>query len=181
MNPSQIDHRPALPSDVPFVVDSWADSYRTSYAAGPTPMPLYQRHMRETLAWLFQHRAPEVLIAFSPEGGDKDIYGWLCLERGITAPQSVREAGRYVTRVMPIGVVVHYVYTKECYRKLNIARYLFRIAGIDLQSAWLFSAKTAASERITKRLAPHARFNPLLPRFPKTQTQDGNEALADHL
>lgn len=164
----ELDHRPALPRDAAFVVDSWSDSYRTSYAAGLSPMPLYQKHIRESLAWLFTERKPQVLIAYRPDGTGYDIYGWICFERGLTAPQQVREGGKFVTRVMPIGVVVHYLYVKEAYRRLGIARYLFKVAGIDLRSDWIFSCKTAASERITKRLAPHARWNPLLARFPNT-------------
>jgi GNAT superfamily N-acetyltransferase len=92
------------------------------------------------------------------------------------APQRIREGGRYVTRTMPLGPVVHYLYVKEPFRRIGVASYLMRTAGVDLKADWSFTHKTAASTRITKRLAPQATYNPLLARFDKTQTQEALNA-----
>jgi GNAT superfamily N-acetyltransferase len=136
-------------------------------------MHLYQRQTRERLAWLVDDHKPEITIAHPPDDGS-EIIGWICVERGIVAPCKVRDGGRYVQRVMPIGPVVHYLYIREPYRRLGAARFLMRVSGVDLASDWAFSHKTAASERITKRLCPHARFNPHYSRFPKSQTQEAS-------
>jgi GNAT superfamily N-acetyltransferase len=129
-------------------------------------MHLYQRQTRDRLAWLVDDHKPEITVAHPPDDGT-EIIGWICIERGIVAPRKVRERGRYVKRVMPIGPVVHYLFVREAYRRLGAARYLMRISGVDLASEWEFSHKTAASERITKVLAPFSRFNPNHARFPK--------------
>lgn len=109
--------RAATPGDVPFIVDTWARSYRDALAAlaGASDLDelpgragqaltdaLYVR-IRATV-----QRVP-VLVAVSPE-----------------APEAV--LGYVVQEVGPRGPSVHYVYVAHPVRRLGVARGLLEVA-----------------------------------------------------
>jgi GNAT superfamily N-acetyltransferase len=165
--------RPAEPDDLPFIADSYAHSYRASHWAGTVPMHVWQRVARESFAWLLEEHEPMVLVAGEPKG--PDLYGWIAVQRGLVAPQRVRDGGRWQTRTLPLGPIVHYVYVKEAYRRIGVARSLLRSAGVDPQSEVLMTHKTAAGVRALKDRSLSWRFNPLLARFPRKGAADATQ------
>lgn len=111
-----------------LVFDTWLNSYRRSHFRGPWPTDIYYRSGREAIERLVGPGArwgARTLIAFSPEDEPpNDVYGWICVESGFDRP------------------VMHYVYTKEPYRKNGVARYLREQAGIALDSVFYFTHRT---------------------------------------
>jgi hypothetical protein len=177
-----IAFRPAAPSDIPSIVESWVESYRNSYSAGVIPMHQYQRTMRDAIGWLLQERGGvEVTVACHPEG---DIYGWIAVESGLVAPTRtrVREQGRWSwqNRMQPLPTVIHYVYVQSAFRRVGMLKRLLKAAHLDLAGEWICTAKTPTWSRVVHALAPHidlrTRFNPLLARFPR---QDAKEAVIE--
>ena len=104
-------------TDEALVFDTWLNSYRRSHFRGPFPTDIYLRSQRETIQRLVGPAArwgTRTLMAFDPEdaGTRFDIYGYIVVEDGFDHP------------------VMHYVYTKEGYRKHGVARYLREVAGL---------------------------------------------------
>lgn len=169
-----LSSRPAEPSDYPYISESYAESYRMSHWAGAIPMPLWDGVARESLAWLLRTHQPTVTVAHGPEG---DLYGWIAVQRGLMLTQRVRDAGRWVTRRMPMPPVVHYLYVGEPYRRMGIGKFLLAAAGVDIRGEFVTTHKTKMSSRLLSGRAGW-RHNPLLARFePRKAEEATREAL----
>lgn len=97
----KILYRPAKPSDVPFIFDSWLRSWRDLPWSGTIPNNLYADTQRSCIEQLLA-RGARIEVAH-PEGRDDHILGWACTE---------------VTR--DGFAVLHYLYVKDPYITLSI-------------------------------------------------------------
>ena len=105
----------------------------------------------------------EVLVAHHPDG---DLYGWLALEHDVSIPEHSRVSGRWVDRLVPAGCpLVHYVYVKQPYRRLGIAKALLKEAGLDPRDKFFYTCKTAVVSHLD---LPCAKWMPLIARYPKS-------------
>jgi hypothetical protein len=146
---SNIAYRRATAADMAFVVDSLLDSFRTSHAAGLIAMGDWKVVMTRQVALLFARPGVEIHVAYHPGDTDHiaDVYGWLALERSPPTP------------------MVLYAYTKQAYRRLGIARSLFKAAGLEPTGPWEYAAKTGLVTKLLPKM-PNAKWNPLRARFP---------------
>lgn len=166
------------PEDTAFVIDTWVETFRNTYAAGVVPMKFYQADYRKYVATLLADREPDVLIAYdaAAEVAGAELLGYLVFETSATFP-----AGR---RMKTVGPIVHYCYVKEYVRERGLARALFAAAKIDQHGDFVFTFKPTEHDRKPdakkwKDTIPRARWNPLIARYPKTTTpteQTTNEA-----
>lgn len=169
MNNEVLAFREATELDLPFVVSSWVDSYRTAHAAGMIPMPLYERMMRECVAWVLSRPGMKIWVAYRP-GEDPelktDLYGWLAVESDVMTPVRVRKDGKWTEELVPAGLpLVHYCFTKQAYRRLGIARALLTAAGVPSGKPFLYACKTALVSQLP--LPGGSRWTPLIARYPK--------------
>lgn len=95
-----VQYRPAKPSDIPFVMDSWLNSWRVSPWAGCIPNNYYYKVTRAAIEQLII-RGAKLEIACKESDPDK-ILGWVCSE--LTGPDTV----------------IHYLYVKEGYLPFDI-------------------------------------------------------------
>lgn len=99
--------RPAQPDDIPFIYASWLKSYRAdSHVGASVPKGLFFDHYKLVLdRILLDGKA----LVMSPVGEPSTILGYLVYEPGI----------------------VHYAFVKEHWRRLGIAKQLYRAAFGD--------------------------------------------------
>ena len=111
--------------EVPFVVDSWARSFRDSPWAGCLSNEHYQEAQRATINDLLA-RGVHVCVAI-PQQGDRRVCAFVAYE----APD-----------------VIHYVYTKQKFRKMGLADALIEFTAIKRGR---FTFRTPASEFLLRR------------------------------
>jgi hypothetical protein len=92
-----VTYRMAKPSDVPFILDSWMKSWRTSPWAGTIRNDMYYEVQRSTIEGLIARGADFLLV--TPASREDHILGWICYEH------------------MDDMDVVHYIYVKDPYVK----------------------------------------------------------------
>lgn len=98
-----IHFRPAVESDIGFILRTWLDSYRDSPFVKQLPIEVYEQVQKEAIMQLISSN--QVLIACVPE--DHDILiGFICYNN-TNAPTTV-----------------HYVYVKFNYRNAGVAQML---------------------------------------------------------
>lgn len=93
--------RDANSEDVGFVFNSWLRSYRNAQMVRGVSNTIYYNEHHKILERIV--KTARVIIACDPEDSTK-IYGYACAE--------------FIDSIF----VIHYVYVKELYRKLGIAR-----------------------------------------------------------
>jgi len=155
-----IRYRPAVASDVQFIIRTWIQSYKGAHGAGILSIDEFEvpcecgrpvRYdfsavMEVTLARLLQRPGLTTWVAHNPrERPPHDLYGYLVSETGANLPRYVfggeeqpRLEVKYATEPM-----VHFVFVKHLYRKMGIARALFQVAGIDPAEPFLYTCKTS--------------------------------------
>lgn len=172
--------------DVALVVDSWVESYRTAHAAGLIPNCIVPDHatsctctwnsvMRTFVQWVLQRPSVEVWVAFHPsEPEGSDLYGWLALERQVPVPVRYHDPTRpgkekWHEKLEPSPLpLVHYVFVKQAYRELGIARRMMRAAGIFPGDHFLYTCKTGVVSKLgDSTYGTNARWMPLLARHPR--------------
>ncbi len=146
-SPLALRIRAGIPADVPLVTNSWLRSFRFS---------AWARDMSNRTYYFYHHRVLEellprstVLVAVSPEDPDA-IYGWCCAE------------------VVDTAVVIHYVYVKESYRRLGVARALVKtLLDAERPPLVLYTHQTKASREVAPRYRwvfdPYLLFTKLSP------------------
>lgn len=139
------DTRVPTPQDIPFIVDTWLESFRLAHAAGPIPMDMYRKTYREVIARLLTGNAPGVqakcLVVFNTEIPNQ-IAGYVVYEDHLEIPS------------------VHYVFTRHWIRRAGLARFLLGEAGIDTKRPFVYGFKS----RIAAELVKHwtgAKFDPI--------------------
>lgn len=167
---SNLAFRQAAESDLPFIIGSWCDSYRDAHAAGPIPMPEYDETMSKWLRnWYLKRPGVQVWVAYHP-GEDSesraDIYAWCAVEHGVKLPRRIRVDGRFKTVLEEVTEpLVLYVYTKQPYRRLGVAKALLKRAGCDVSQPFLYGFKTGVVKDIN--LFKNGRWQPLVIRHLK--------------
>jgi hypothetical protein len=147
--------RAAKASDSAFILDAWVESFRESHSAGVIPMPMYRRVYKEAIAWLLARDGMELLVACNPLDEDQ-VFGFLAHELGVI--------DRATHRDIP---ALHYLFVKQPFRRLGIARQLLAASAVNTAQPFYASFKTAVATELarSKRLA--VKWNPLFARFPK--------------
>lgn len=142
-------HRNATAEDRAFIVSAWSSSFKTSHSAGLIHTDDWAGVMHPQIEKLLERPGSRAVVAF--ERTDPNfIYGFIA---GDTSDR------------MP---VVHFVYTKENYRREGIARGLFAALGVDPSRPFIYTCRTAVVTKLTSKI-PAARWNPLVARWPKEQ------------
>lgn len=156
-------YRLAEPEDMTLVVSTWVESYRTSRSAGLVSMARWADVMGREVADILARPGVAIHVAHHPgeEGRLADLYGWIAVERGYQVERS-RE------RVRATEPLVLYVYVKQPYRRLGIARGLFKAAGVG--ERFNYACRTAVVTRLADKI-PGARWEHMVVRFPKTEAQ----------
>jgi len=175
---ARIRTRRMRPEDLPFIIDSWVDSYRMSHMAGPIPMDIYPGIYGEVVRRLIARPDAKVIIAYEPgEEPPDDIYGWICVEEDAWTRARVFEHGLHVDKDVRLEQpCVHYVNVKHAFRGHGVARALFAAAGVDPDRHWTHTFSTAVVTKMRQRRrdgTPRRNwagaFDPRLARFPKKQ------------
>ena len=175
-----LSYRKAEAADAPLIVSSWVESYRTAHAAGMISMADWAQVMTAQVLRVLARSGCEAWVAFHPGENDQrsDLYGWIAVESDVRIPARVREDGKWIERMEPAGcALVHYCYVKQVYRRMGIARGLFRSAGVDLGNRFLYTCKTAIVSELIRSTAPHAKWMPMIARYPKTEPWRTDETL----
>ena len=143
-----LGYRPATADDRRFVADSWIRSYRTAHAAGMILYDDWPIVMERSIRRVIAREGCRVVVAYRPGETDRnaDLYGWIAAE--------------------PEARLVHYAYVKKNFRRLGIARGLFRAVGIDPRSRFDHTCKTEVLGDL-RRAFPGARWRPLVARIPQ--------------
>lgn len=102
--------RPANEEDVPFIFNSWLKSYRNSFFARDIHSTVYYSEHHKVLEKIIKNNS--VLVACNPEESNQ-IYGYI------------------ISGKVQNVIVVHYVYVKQPYRNLGIAKLLGAAVGHD--------------------------------------------------
>ena len=138
--------RKVTKTDMAFVADSFLESFRTSHAAGLIAMDDWRIVMTRQLGLLFARPGVDVHVAHHPTEAVADLYGWAAVERSQPVP------------------LVLYVYVKQPYRRMGIAKALLGAAGISPTDNFEYAAKTGVVSKLGYAI-PNARWNPLRARF----------------
>ena len=125
-----VSFRPLEPGDVPFVMDSWLKSYRTSPWAGVVPNNRYFEVYGEAITGLLA-RGAKVHIACAGHDRTK-ILGWLCSED------------------VHGGQVIHYVYVKDPYRRKGLGHSLMELYA---PNARFYTFRTRPGQYLTEGLS----------------------------
>jgi len=189
-----IKYRPARADDVQFIIRTWIDSYKGAHGAGILSIPElavpcacgrpirydFGAVMEVTLATILQRPGVTTWTAHNPrERAPHDLYGYLVSETDPNVPTWVPngtdELGKPVYK-LEIATsdqpLVHFVFVKNAYRMLGIARALFVAAGIDPAAPYLYTCKTSNVSKLERAgVMPRARWFPLSARFPKDKRE----------
>lgn len=160
-------YRHATDADLPLIVNSFLDSYRTSRAAGLICMDDWSRVMGEQFRKVLARPGVDVWVAYHPGETDHtaDLYGWLAVERDYLLPANQLRSGRRTREMVKADVpLLHYVYVKQPYRRLGVAKGLLRAAGIG--ERWNYTCRTSVVAELADKI-PHARWTHLVARFEK--------------
>lgn len=191
MSRSIIEYRKAGAGDVQFILKSWIDSFKGAHGAGILSIPEFvipqackcgenipvrydfAAVMDVTLARLLQRPGCTAWVAHNPrERSPHDLYGFIVAETAPNVPTYIRGSDDSFELKVEAGTdpLVHFVFVKRVYRRLGIARALFKVAGVDPQGAYLYTCKTSNVSKLEKAgVMPKARWFPLSARFPKTK------------
>lgn len=169
-------HRPAVASDMAFILDSWKRSFQDSYYAGLVAAEDYHSVYDVALGRILARPGIEVWVSVvdAPGVEGAEVNGWAVVERGpVTVKRRNAKRGE-AWRVCSMDVL-HYMYVKWERRREGIARALLKAAGFDVarpffhtgQSVeWLDLVRAGAS------IAKNARHNPLIARYAKRAQKD---------
>lgn len=168
-----LEYRPADERDAPFIVDSWVSSYRNAYAAGLISMTDWREVMTEQVRRVLLRPGVDAIVACHPTDidGATDLYGWIAVERGYSVPirtSEMRGGRRLHTTTMQLAdePLVHYVFVKQAYRRMGIARGLFEAAHIDPARPFRYTCKTAMVRKLAGQI-PGSEWAPLIARYPR--------------
>lgn len=157
---------PSSAADTTFVVESWLEGQRTSYSAGLVPIDDWFDTMRPFYANYLRREGMRTVVAY--EKTDPDfLYGFI-----IADPTEQRVPGNDGS-VSWWPALVMFVFVKANFRREGIARRLFETVGIDPAKPFLYACNTVKASRLASK-TPLAKFNPLVPRFPKNIDAKGN-------
>jgi hypothetical protein len=122
--------RKAAPSDISFIFSSWLKSFRDSRFASAITTTIYYTEHHKVVERLL--KTCDVYVACNPKDGT-ELFGYICAEKvdGI--------------------LVVHYIYVKNTYRQLGLAKTLLNQFSHNPSAAAIFTHNTRASEKLASR------------------------------
>ena len=169
-----IAYRKATKADFRFIEESWIESYRCAHAAGLISMDDWHDIMLDQVHKVLNRPGVTVHVAYNPNDDSisSDIYGWLAVETDYRVPVRARVNGKFQD-VMEVSKLplVHYCFVKHTYRRMGIARELFRLIGVEKGDLFNFTCKTAV---VTKLRLKHGRWLPLVARYTKSKPESEN-------
>jgi ribosomal protein S18 acetylase RimI-like enzyme len=124
---TQIRLRNATDADVPFIFNSWLKSHRFSPSTSGCQSPVYFAQHHKLIEGLCKRAS--IIVACN----DKDlgqIYGYVCCEK------------------IEDNLVVHFIYVKETFRKLGIAKMLLDTQGWRRDAAFFYTHRTRSAEAL---------------------------------
>jgi GNAT superfamily N-acetyltransferase len=122
--------RLAEESDVGFIFNSWLKSYRSSYFAKPISNTIYFSEHHKVIEKLA--KTSEILIACNQDDPSQ-IYGYACAER--------------VDGVF----VIHYIYVKQTFRRMGVAKALLESFDHDYSDAAVFTHNTSIADKLAAK------------------------------
>lgn len=125
-----------------FILSSWLQSYRQSQYAGVVPNHLYVSTHETAIEQLLERGA--TVIAVTAKDEPDQLMAWLCYE------------------VSEKGLVVHYAYTKEIYRRMGLIKLILNQLGYRYGDKAFITFRTADSKYF-----PGFRFKPEIARRKK--------------
>lgn len=142
MSTLKIRLRPATQEDVPFIFSSWLKSYRNS---------LYARNITSTTYFSEHHKIIQNIVKKNPviiacnDADPSQVYGYIC-------------AGKTE------GIfTLHYIYIKQSFRTMGIAKSLMQSMGFDSNVASIYTHHTRTAERLAAKYNmlyhPYVLFN----------------------
>lgn len=138
--------RPGREQDAPFIFNSWLRSYRRSKAAQQVGNDVYYAQHHKCIERTLQRASTQVLVAVPAALGESDtICGYIVTERVPGADKAL---------------VVHYVYVKETFRRLGLAKGMLQAAGWGTDTVCLHTHLTAHAEAATMKYG--LIYNPYL-------------------
>lgn len=182
--------RAAEPDELPMVMKTWMDSYRTSHSGGilsitPLEAPCgtcgakvgyhYAAVMPLTLKAILARPGVRVLVAVNPRAdASNNIHGYIVVEDGAQLP-FYRPPKFELQLKAAEAPLVHYILVKKIYRGFGLAHALFKAAGVD-ERRFYYTCTTPSSESIRKAFTKaHKPFGgewqPLSARFAKETSQ----------
>lgn len=121
----EVGFRLPVAGDLPFIFDTWVESFRLAHAAGPIPMDLYRNLYREVIRRTMQYPGVTAIVAFNEQIPTQTI-GYI-VHGGDERP------------------VVHYIFVKHWIRRNGLARALLGEAKIDRRKPFLYTFKSRAA------------------------------------
>ncbi len=137
--------RPANADDVSFIFNAWLKSYKSSDFAKNIQGEIYYHEHHKVIEILL--KTYNVLIACNKDDTTQ-IYGFMCA--GFT--QNV--------------FTIHYVYTKQTFRRMGIAKALLNAFEYNPEFACIYTHETNAVKAIAKDLA--MVYHPYIAASPST-------------
>lgn len=128
---SETHLRRAMTSEAALIKSSWFESYRKGGRCPEVRYDIFRPHQDAVIAATLEHSAVWVL---TPATVPEEICSWLVYTPG----------------------VVHYIYTKQAYRKLGFAMTLLKAFGPFTQ----YTHETVHGRRLLSRIG--ASYNPYL-------------------
>ncbi len=147
-----IAFRPALVADRQFIISGWSTSFKTAHAAGMIATSDWAAVMHPQIEKVLNRPDCVTLVAYEPdEDPGVDLYGFISGDPTARLP------------------VVFYAYVKGPQRCSGIGRALFGAIGIDPAKPFVYTCHTPMASRLRSKI-PLAKANPLLARYPKSET-----------
>jgi GNAT superfamily N-acetyltransferase len=145
-----IAYRTADEFDQRLVVSAWVRSYRDADTAGFVQVDDWPAVMSDQVRKALARPDVVATVAYETEDTERlaDLYGFIVADVVETPP------------------LVYYVFTKQAYRRLGIARGLFAAIGVDPARAFNYVCSTPAVSQLRRKI-PMARWTPRLGRHPK--------------
>lgn len=109
MPPNDVVFRSAKPEDLPFLFDSWMNSWRKCPWAGCIPNNLFFPLQRSAIEQLIGRGATFEIACRAAD--ENHILGWICKE---TSKEAIPKC------------IVHYIYTREAYLPFGIGEELVK-------------------------------------------------------
>ena len=111
--------RMVRPSDIPFITNSWLDSFRNSSLTRAMPKDLYYAYHHKILENILPR---STVVVLCDDRDDNHIIGWGCAEK------------------YDNSLVLHYIYIKQMYRKMRLAKRIYDVFFLDDGETWEPSA-----------------------------------------
>jgi hypothetical protein len=131
--------RPAVETDVAFIFNSWLKSYRNT--EGSVSNAVYFQFHHKLIETLLERSDVKVMHQIDDPN---EIIGYLCYELVENIP------------------VIHYVYIKNSFRKLNLLEKLLTSGNITKQTSGFYTHITPIVKKLVNNNYKQFVFNPYL-------------------